>query len=167
MNLLTQLRKERTAINTDCKGKIANINDWTKLLPASLLAYDWESISFSCYSQSFLVNSIYLTTKKNDDLNIAVATGWLISLFDDIKVEKPQINKWNTTPYIRSLATLSNGVKLNIYIYLHRTGECKKVKIIKEVPEEITEAHTEEEYAIICAGEELPEGAKIIEGEEI
>lgn len=166
MDLLTQLRKERSAINANCKGKIANIMDWTRLLPDSLLTYDWGSITVSCYSQHYMSDDLHLTTKKGDDLNTAVATAWLISLFDDIKVEKPIINKWNKSPCIRSLVTMPNNKKLNLYIYLHKTGECKRVKITKEVPEEVIEAHIEEEYAVICAGEELPEGAEIIEGEE-
>jgi hypothetical protein len=157
------LRKERNNTKEEYHNKITNLSEWSSLLPKELLSYNWHSIDISNYSK--FKSTISFTTNKDDLMNGAVATAWLTSLFNKVDIEKLQMNRWNTMPYIRASATLSNDREFNIYIYLHKTGECKKVKIIKEVPEEVTEAHREEEFAIICAGEELPDGAEIISEE--
>ncbi len=161
MDLLTMLRKERNSAKLEYHSKITNLTEWSKFLPKDLLSYNWSSVSINNSVQ--YKSTISFTTNENDPMNGAVATAWLTSLFEKVNIEKLQMNRWNTMPYIRASATLSNDKDINIYIYLHKTGGCKKVKITKEVPEEITEAHKEEEYAIICAGEDLPEGAEILE----
>jgi hypothetical protein len=103
--------------------------------------------------------------KKDDELNTATLTAWLTYLFNDIKVSPPQWSQWNSTAYIEAKTEI-DGLDFRITIYCFKTGQCKKVKITKEVPEEITEAHTEENVCIICAGDELPEGAEVIEDEQ-
>jgi hypothetical protein len=129
-------------------------------LPKELLEYNWEQVSFTPYTTGWSALALYIS--KDDPTNAAILTAWLTSLFDDIKVSKPQWSRWRESAYIEA-NTMVGDRELRISIYCYKTGQCKKVKIIKEVPEEITEAHTEEEVCIVCAGEDLPEGAEILE----
>jgi hypothetical protein len=160
MQLAEAISKQKKDTSRDYKIQLGLFNMLLNSLPKPILEYDWKSISYTPYTTGWSYLGLYL--KEDDPATIAVITGWLTSLFDDIKISKPQWSKYNHAASIEAMTTIDDK-ELRICVFCYRTGECKKVKIFKEVPEEITEAHVEEEYAIVCAGEELPEGAEIVE----
>jgi hypothetical protein len=160
MLLSEQLQKDIKSENDYHVAKLGILNTLLDNLPKELLGYDWESVTFTPYLVGW--SALTLCLSKDDSANTATLTAWLTSLFDDIKVSKPQWSRWRESAYIEA-NTIVDERELRISIYCYKTGQCKKVKITKEIPEEITQAHTEEEVCIVCAGEDLPEGAEILE----
>jgi hypothetical protein len=159
--LLTEtLEKDLATEETNHRRKAQLYQRLMHFLPKRLLEYDWDKVYYSPYASGWSMLNLYL--KRDDPATTAVITAWLVSLFDDIKVSKPQISSYSKAAYVEANTKLGED-ELKIQVTCYHTGECKKIRITKQVPEEVTEAHEEEEYAIICAGEELPEGAEVLE----
>lgn len=156
----TILRKDEQTTKEDAEKKIAIDRHYLKYLPKKILEYPWSRVSFFNWGhESAYADSLTLYAQENDPLDTAIATAWLISIFESPIIGKPTVT-YSGMPSISARVTI-NGRKLDIIIVCHKARDCKKIEITRFIPAKAAEI--KKEYALVCPGEEMPKGAVVVE----
>ena len=130
MLLSEQLQKDIETGETYHIAKMELLKLLKDKLPKQLLEYEWESVSSTPYATGW--SALCLNLSREDPSNTATIAAWLISLFDDIKVSKPQWSKWRNSAYIEATVMLDDR-ELRISIYYYKTGQCKLALVIEKL----------------------------------